>query len=100
MNHMNPEELKQIMSDYSDWAESLGEGGYVFGQKLEDQGAIMFEKGGEILTDDPFLEAKEIIAGFFMIKAKDQTQANAMAQTSPHLGLYSIEVRPVATPKM
>ena len=53
-----------------------------------------------MITDGPFLESKEIIAGFFLIQAKDQNEANEIARSSPHLGLYSIEVRPIAFPKM
>jgi hypothetical protein len=52
------------------------------------------------MTDGPFLESKEIIAGFFLIQAKNQDEANKIARSSPHLGLYSIEVRPIAYPKM
>ena len=54
----------------------------------------------EILTDGPFLEAKEIIAGFFLIQAENQEEANRIAASSPHLGLYQIEVRPIVFPKM
>ncbi|MBO6524785.1 MAG: hypothetical protein JJ971_13220 [Balneolaceae bacterium] len=99
MNHLSPSELQSIFSDYKVWADSLGEQ-YLSGQRLEDSGALFVDKKHEIITDGPFLESKEIIAGFFLIQAEDQEEANRIAQSSPHLGLYSIEVRPVAFPKM
>lgn len=99
MNHMSPEELQQTMGAYQEWVEGLGEN-YLGGQRLEDSGALLTEKGKPVITDGPFLEAKEIIAGFFIIQAPTQEEANQMAASSPHLGLYTIEVRPIAFPKM
>lgn len=99
MNHLSPDELQGIMSEYQAWANELGDQ-YIGGQRLEDTGALLTDKKDNIVTDGPFLEPKEIIAGFFHIMAKDQDAANKIAMSSPHLGLYSIEVRPLAFPKM
>ncbi len=99
MNHLSPDELQQTMVDYKAWMNRLGDR-YVNGQRLEDNGAMMTSADGEVLTDGPFLESKEIIAGFFIVKAENQQEAIKIAQTSPHLGMYRIEVRAIATPKM
>ena len=99
MNHLSPSELQRIMSEYKTWVGQLGEK-YLTGQRLEENGALLSSKDDTILTDGPFLESKEIIAGFFIIQAKDQQEANEIALSSPHLGLYNIEVRPIAFPKM
>lgn len=99
MNHLSPDELQDVMKEYKKWVEELGEN-YLAGQRLEDNGALLTSKTENIMTDGPFLEAKEIIAGFFIIQAKDQEEANRIVQSSPHLGLYTIEVRPIAFPKM
>jgi len=99
MNHLSPNELQQILADYNAWASELDDR-YITGQKLEESGALLTGKEDSIITDGPFLEPKEIIAGFFLIEAKDQDEANGIAASSPHLGLYSIEVRPIDYPKM
>lgn len=99
MNHLSPNELQQIMADYKAWMTKLGDK-YLGGQRLEDAGALLTSKNEEIMTDGPFLESKEIIAGFFHIQAKDQEEANQIAKSSPHLGLYALEVRPLVFPKM
>lgn len=99
MNHLSPDELQTIMGEYKEWVNKLGDN-YLGGQRLEDKGSLLTSKTNQILTDGPFLESKEIIAGFFMIQAKNQDEANKIALSSPHLGLYSIEVRPIAFPKM
>ena len=99
MNHLSPQELQKILNDYKAWVNKMG-AQYVGGQKLEESGAYLTGKTHEIQTDGPFLESKEIIAGYFLIQAKDQEEANQIALSSPHLGLYNIEVRPIAFPKM
>jgi len=98
MNGMSPDELQQMMSKYKAWVTALGDR-YVAGQRLVDNGALIKDKD-TILTDGPFLEPKEIIAGYFLIRAIDQNAANAIAQSSPHAGLYEIEVRPLVQPLM
>jgi hypothetical protein len=99
MNHLSPDELQNLLSDYKIWVNSLADK-YLGGQKLEDKGAVLVRPGEEIITDGPFLESKEIIAGYFLIQAESQDEANKIASSSPHLGLYSIEVRPISYPKM
>ncbi len=99
MNHLSPDELQDIMSEYKAWVNQLGEK-YLGGQRLVDAGALLTSKSDKIMTDGPFLEPKEIIAGYFLIQAKDQNEANEIAYSSPHLGLYQIEVRAISTPKM
>jgi hypothetical protein len=50
----------------------------------------------EGVTDGPFIEAKEIVAGFYIIEAPDLDAALAIAGTNPvvrHGG--GVEVRPV-----
>lgn len=99
MNHCSPDELQGILNDYQEWVADLGEN-YLGGQRLEDVGALHTSTDQPILTDGPFLESKEIIAGFFMIQAESLEKANEYVQKSPHLGLYRIEVRPIVFPKM
>ena len=98
MKNLGPDELQTMLKDYQDWVNNLGEK-YVGGQRLEEYGALLKSKEN-ILTDGPFLEPKEIIAGYFMVKAKDLEEAMSVAKSSPHLGLYEIEVRPIVFPKM
>jgi hypothetical protein len=51
---------------------------------------------GDVITDGPFLETKEVIAGFCIIEAEDLDAALAIAKTNPicHQG-GGVEVRPV-----
>jgi len=51
---------------------------------------------GDVITDGPFLETKEVIAGFCIIEAPDLDAALKIAGTNPicHQG-GGVEVRPV-----
>ena len=51
---------------------------------------------GAMVTDGPFLETKEVIAGFFVIEATDLDQAIAVGQLLPIMD-GAVEVRPLMT---
>jgi hypothetical protein len=51
---------------------------------------------GDIVTDGPFLDAKEVIAGFYVIEAADLDAALEIARRNPVLQQGGgVEVRPV-----
>jgi hypothetical protein len=48
------------------------------------------------VTDGPFIEAKEVVAGFYILEAPDLDAAIALARTNPVLrGGGGVEVRPI-----
>jgi hypothetical protein len=47
------------------------------------------------LSDGPFAETNEELAGFFLIEARDLNDALRVASRTPHARLGSVEVRPV-----
>ena len=51
--------------------------------------------GGFVVTDGPFAETKEHLAGFYLIDARDFNEAIQMAAQIPPARVGSIEVRPV-----
>ncbi|CAN5118777.1 YciI family protein [soil metagenome] len=53
-------------------------------------------RGGEVtLFDGPFAETREMLAGFYLIDAKDLNEAIRMAAGIPPARYGSVEVRPV-----
>ena len=52
--------------------------------------------GGQVtLYDGPFAETKEMLAGFYLVEAKDLNEAIHIASGIPPAQYGSIEVRPV-----
>ena len=51
---------------------------------------------GDVVTDGPFIEAKEVVAGFYVIEAPDLDAALAIARRNPATQQGGgVEVRPV-----
>jgi hypothetical protein len=50
----------------------------------------------DMITDGPFIDAKEVVAGFYVIEAPDLDAALAIAKTNPEVrNGGGVEVRPV-----
>jgi hypothetical protein len=60
------------------------------------KGARLKFSGGKVaVTDGPFAESKELIAGFWLIQAKSMDEAIAWMKRAPFGGGTQIEIRPV-----
>jgi hypothetical protein len=48
-----------------------------------------------VVTDGPFIEAKEVVAGFFVLEARDLDHAIEIARTNPATWRGGVEIRPL-----
>ena len=55
---------------------------------------IRVRPGKTTITDGPFTETKEMVAGFYLIEARDLAEAVKIAERIPSASLGTIEVRP------
>jgi hypothetical protein len=93
---MTPEQQGADIQTMIKWVEELTQSGnFIQGDPLET-GMRLATKDG-ILSDGPFIEAKEGISGYTMIRATSLDQAAALAASCPlvHTGQLKIEVRPI-----
>ena len=56
---------------------------------------VRVRNGKVSVTDGPFAETKEQLAGFYMIEAKDLNEAVDLAAKIPPARVGSVEVRPI-----
>ena len=56
---------------------------------------VRVRNGKVSVTDGPFAETKEFLAGFYMIEARDLNEAIQVASRIPPATVGSIEIRPV-----
>ena len=63
-------------------------------QSVQTATTVQVRNGKVSVTDGPFAETKEQLAGFFMINARDLNDALRVASKMPQARLGSIEVRP------
>jgi hypothetical protein len=86
------------MREMMKWVESLAESGnYTIGEPLVLAGKYVSRNN--VLSDGPFIEAKEGISGYIFLQAENLEQAASIAQTCPLVmqDRMVLEVRPVMT---
>ncbi len=64
-------------------------------QPVQTATTVRVRNGKVSVTDGPFAETKEILAGFYMIEARDLNEAIQVASRIPPAEVGSIEVRPI-----
>lgn len=78
-------------------AEMDGRGARIFGNQLRPAAeaiTVKRRKGKVVVTDGPFAEAKELIAGFDVIECAGRDEAVEIASKHPMARFGQIEVRP------
>jgi hypothetical protein len=64
-------------------------------QSVQTATTVRVRNGRIAITDGPFAETKEQLAGFYMIEARDLNEAIQIAAKIPPARVGSIEVRPI-----
>jgi hypothetical protein len=64
-------------------------------QPVHTATTVRVRSGRLSVTDGPFAETKEQLAGFYLVEARDLNEAIQLAAKSPPARLGSIEVRPI-----
>lgn len=90
----SPEEMQEEIGLHMKWIENLGDH-YDSGEPLHLEAKNIKGKQ-KVVSDGPFIEAKEMIGGFYIINANSLDEATELAKECPVLRLGgSIEVREV-----
>ena len=94
------EVLDRVMSDLATLNDEIkAAGGWVFtgGLHPPSTATVVREKGGDVLvTDGPYLEGKEHVGGFWVIRAPDLDTALDWGRQASRATALPIEVRPLA----
>ncbi|HLS86719.1 MAG TPA: YciI family protein [Burkholderiales bacterium] len=95
------EEKTQQVDDLSCLAfdESIRASGHCIAsealQPVATATTVRVRNGKATVTDGPFAETKECLAGFYMIEARDLNEAIQIASRVPPARVGSVEVRPI-----
>jgi hypothetical protein len=90
------EEFDRNIKIMTTWVESLTQSGnYLSAEPLYNTGKYVSKN--YVLSDGPFIESKEGVSGYFLIRAENIEQAVSITQTCPIVmnGMAVIEVRPI-----
>lgn len=81
------------------YAESVFDSGRMLAaeplESVETATTVRMRNGKVSITDGPFAETKEQLAGFYLVEAKDLNDALQIAAYIPAARVGSVEVRPV-----
>ncbi len=90
---------KEILTEMGKFNEELVKAGVMLageGLRPSSQGKrIRFEGGKKTITDGPFTETKELVAGFWIWQVRSMDEAIEWLKRSPFDGGAEVEVRPV-----
>ena len=96
---MSPEERREVYRRALDYDDELrARGHYITSQAIQGGDAavlVRVRKDGVSMTDGPYIETKEQMAGFILIEARDLSEALQLAAGIPLAELGTIEVRPI-----
>ena len=93
-----PERAQQSLKAWFAWMHDLEQRGALRqrGLPIDAEGRVVRGKD-RVVTDGPFVEAKDLVLGFIVVQARDLDEAAELAKGCPMLdGAGSVEIRPVA----
>jgi hypothetical protein len=96
LDELSEDEQKALVREYL----AIGESPAVIGgeqlQPVETATTVRVREGQTLLTDGPFVDAKEHLGGFFLVEAEDLDGALEIAARIPAARMGgAIEVRPL-----
>ena len=95
--NQSPEEMQAELAKWNTWMAGIAQQGKLIGgQPLYPKGKVL--KGtSKKITDGPFIEGKDIVGGYLLIKATDINDAVEISKGCPSLNSSegSVEVREI-----
>ncbi|MBN8219302.1 MAG: transcription initiation protein [Spirochaetes bacterium] len=94
-----PEKMKELGQKWQAWVTGIAEQGKLVdhGPRLAMEGKVL--KAGGVITDGPFVEIKERLGSFIVVRAADLDEATTLAHGCPAIDEDgSVEVRPIIGP--
>ena len=97
---MSPEQIQAMMKPWQDWMGSIAAQNKLVtaGNRLEPAGKVV---KSAVVTDGPYVELKETVGGYTIIKANSLEEASEISKGCPilHVG-GSVEVRAIIPMEM
>ncbi len=95
-NGRSPDEIQRTMAEWMAWFDRLvADGRCLGGQSLATEGKVVSGKSLHV-SDGPFAESKETVAGYFILNVRDLDEALEIAKQCPALTYgMTVEARPL-----
>jgi hypothetical protein len=96
---MTPQEQAAMSAEFGKYTEEITKSGKFRGGNrlapIASATTVRVRDGKRVITDGPFAETKEQLAGFYLVDANDLDEAISLAARIPGARTGSIEVRPI-----
>lgn len=93
---LSPEQMQERMGRWFAWNTKMQEAGISKVGEALHSGGKRVSGENRTVTDGPFVESKELIGGFYVVRARDYDHAIEIAQDYPDYDLGgAVEVREV-----
>ncbi|HHG86589.1 MAG TPA: hypothetical protein ENJ82_17700 [Bacteroidetes bacterium] len=97
IEEMSPEQTEAHMKLWETWIESLAESGNLIEGEALTASAKVVNKGGDLVTDGPFMEGKEVVGGYVLLNAASMEEAVELSRACPIFVIGGlVEVREIA----
>lgn len=92
----SPEDIQADIEKWNKWIGTIADQGKLLGtDALMPTGKLM-SKSGQVITDGPFTEGKEIVGGYTLVSAASIDEATELAKGCPIFDMDgSVEIRPI-----
>jgi hypothetical protein len=92
---LGPPQFQQALAKYMSWGQKAEQAGFLVGSnKLADDAGKVIRGAQALVTDGPYSETKEVLAGYYLIDASNYDEAVRRSLDHPHLEYGgTIEVR-------
>jgi len=95
---MSEADRKASMEEFSAWVADMRRNGHFLGgealESAQNATTLRFQNGKVAITDGPYAETKEVLAGFWIIEARDLNHAVQLMSRNPAVRGGVIEIRP------
>ena len=99
LDSMSKSECEAMMDETRAYCEALKKNGHLLAveqlEPIQTAMSVRVRNGKLSVTDGPFAETKEQLGGFFLISARDLSEAIQVASKFPSVRFGTMEVRPV-----
>jgi hypothetical protein len=95
-SNASPKEMQALAKKWQDWVGGIAAQGKLAdnGPRLSLEGKVL--KAGGVITDGPFVEIREMLGSFIVVKAESLEEATTLAHGCPALDAGgSVEIRPI-----
>jgi hypothetical protein len=96
---LSPEQIEAHMKRWNEWIGSIAQKNILVGAQPLENGGKVLKGTSKKLTDGPFMEGKEILGGYVLLKAATIEEATKIAEGCPNLEAEtgSVEIREIGT---